>query len=126
MSSFFSLLSAADLVLGIVLAVEVELRTAEVPEERLGPAPGLVTPVLMEPFLYSNTYYRGNSLAVRVIQYLDMVLVCTELRDALELDLLRFSLLLLGCCLLGFILGTAAVAAVRAVLRAFRIFSVDL
>jgi len=107
MSSFFSLLSAADLVLGIVLAVEVELRTAEVPEERLGPAPGLVTPVLMEPFL-------------------DMVLVCTELRDALELDLLRFSLLLLGCCLLGFILGTAAVAAVRAVLRAFRIFSVDL
>ena len=55
-----------------------------------------------------------------------MVLVCTELRDALELDLLRFSLLLLGCCLLGFILVTAAVAAVRAVLRAFRIFSVDL
>ena len=77
MSSFLSVLlvlSVVDLALGSVLVAREDARMLEV--ETL--VPGLVTPVLSDPFR-------------------DMLLV-TELREALELDLLRFSLELLGCC----------------------------
>ena len=66
---------------------------------------GLVTPVLTEPLR-------------------DMLLV-TELRDALELDLLRFSLELVGC-LLPILEIVAAVPFEFATLRPFLTFSVDL
>lgn len=66
---------------------------------------GLVTPVLTEPFR-------------------DMLLV-TELRDALELDLLKFSLELVGC-LLPILEIVAAVPLEFATLRPFLTFSVDL
>jgi len=66
---------------------------------------GLVTPVLTEPFR-------------------DMLLV-TELRDALELDLLRFSFELVGC-LFPILEIVAAVPLVFVTLRAFLTFSVDL
>jgi len=66
---------------------------------------GLVTPVRREPFL-------------------DMEFV-TELLDALELDLLRFSLELVGCCLFP-ILGMVVELPLDFVkLRTLRIFSVD-
>ena len=77
MSSFLSVLlvlRVVDLALGSVLVAREEALMLEV--ETL--VPGLVTPVLRDPFR-------------------DMLLV-TELREALELDLLRFSLELLGCC----------------------------
>ena len=73
MSSFLSLFfSVVDLVLGRVLLDSVEARMFDVDT-----LVGLVTPVLMvsDPFL-------------------DMLV--TELREALELDLLRFSLELVG------------------------------
>jgi len=66
---------------------------------------GLVTPVLTEPFR-------------------DMLLV-TELRDALELDLLKFSFELVGC-LFPILEIVAAVPLVFVTLRAFLTFSVDL
>ena len=70
-------------------------------------AVGLVTPVLTEPLR-------------------DMLLV-TELRDALELDLLKFSLELVGC-LFPILEIVAAVPLVFefVTLRAFLTFSVDL
>ena len=77
MSSFLSVLldlRVVDLALGSVLVAREDALMLEV--ETL--VPGLVTPVLRDPFR-------------------DMLLV-TELREALELDLLRFSLELLGCC----------------------------
>ena len=48
-----------------------------------------------------------------------------ELREALELDLLRFSFELVGCCLLP-ILGNVVVAPDLTLFRTFRIFSADL
>ena len=89
-----------DLVLGRVLLDSVEARMFDVDT-----LVGLVTPVLMvsDPFL-------------------DMLV--TELREALELDLLRFSLELVGCCLLP-ILGKVVVTPDLAVLRTLRIFSAD-
>jgi len=93
-----------DLVLGRVLLDSEEARMLV--EERLeaGPGPGLVTPVLRDPVL-------------------DML---TELRDALELDLLRFSLELVGCCLLPILGMVVVVAPDFAAFRTLRIFSVDL
>ena len=93
-------LSVVDLVLGRVLLDSVEARMFDVDT-----LVGLVTPVLMvsDPFL-------------------DMLV--TELREALELDLLRFSLELVGCCLLP-ILGKVVVTPDLAVLRTLRIFSAD-
>ena len=101
MSSFLSLFRLVDLVLGSVLLDKLGARMLEV--ERLLVGPGLVTPVLMDPFL-------------------DML---TELREALELDLLRFSFELVGCCLLP-ILGNVVVAPDLTLFRTLRIFSADL
>ena len=67
---------------------------------------GLVTPVLTEPLR-------------------DMLLV-TELRDALELDLLKFSLELVGCLFPILDIVAAVPLEVLATLRAFLTFSVDL
>jgi len=90
-----------DLVLGRVLLDKVEPRMLEVDT-----FVGLVTPVRREPFL-------------------DIEFV-TELLEALELDLLRFSLELVGCCLFP-ILGMVVELPFDLVkLRTFRIFSVDL
>jgi len=89
-----------DLVLGRVLLDRLEPRMLEVDT-----LVGLVTPVRREPFL-------------------DMEFV-TELLDALELDLLRFSLELVGCCLFP-ILGMVVELPLDFVkLRTLRIFSVD-
>lgn len=66
----------------------------------------LGTPVLSDPFL-------------------DMLLV-TELLEALELDLLRFSLELLGCCCCCLLpLSLDVVDEERAVFLAFLMFSVE-
>ena len=90
-----------DFVLGRVLLDKVEPRMLEVDT-----FVGLVTPVRREPFL-------------------DIEFV-TELLEALELDLLRFSLELVGCCLFP-ILGMVVELPFDLVkLRTFRIFSVDL
>ena len=102
MSSFFSFFRLADLVLGSVLLDRLGVRMLEV--ERLLAGPGLVTPVLRDPFLDMDT----------------------ELLEALELDLLRFSFELLGCCCLLPILGSVAVTPDLAVFRTLRIFSADL
>ena len=89
-----------DLVLGRVLLDKVEPRMLEVDT-----FVGLVTPVRREPFL-------------------DIEFV-TELLEALELDLLRFSLELVGCCLFP-ILGMVVELPLDFVkLRTLRIFSVD-
>ena len=101
MSSFLSFFRLVDLVLGSVLLDRLGARMLEV--ERLLAGPGLVTPVRIDPFLDMDT----------------------ELREALELDLLRFSLELVGCCLLP-ILGSVAVTPDLAVFRTLRIFSADL
>ena len=69
-------------------------------------AVGLVTPVLTEPLR-------------------DMLLV-TELRDALELDLLKFSLELVGCLFPILDIVAAVPLELLATLRAFLTFSVDL
>jgi len=99
MSSFFKV---ADLDLGRLcwLLAAGEFRMLDVET-----VVGLVTPVLTEPFR-------------------DMLLV-TELRDALELDLLKFSLELVGC-LFPILDIVAAVPAELVTLRAFRTFSLDL
>ena len=104
-SSFLStelLLSVVDLVLGSVVVDSDDVLMLEV--DRLV---GLVTPVLTEPFR-------------------DMLFV-TELREALELDLLKFSLELVGC-LFPILEIVAAVPLVFefVTLRAFLTFSVDL
>ena len=89
-----------DFVLGRVLLDKVEPRMLEVDT-----FVGLVTPVRREPFL-------------------DIEFV-TELLEALELDLLRFSLELVGCCLFP-ILGMVVELPLDFVkLRTLRIFSVD-
>lgn len=100
MSSFFKLV---DFDLGRVLwaAAAGEFLMLEV--ERLV---GLVTPVLTEPFR-------------------DMLFV-TELRDALELDLLKFSLELVGCLFAILDIVAAVPVELLATLRAFLTFSVDL
>jgi len=100
MSSFFKLV---DFDLGRVLwaAAAGEFLMLEV--ERLV---GLVTPVLTEPFR-------------------DMLFV-TELRDALELDLLKFSLELVGCLFAILDIVAAVPLELGATLRAFLTFSVDL
>ena len=67
---------------------------------------GLVTPVLTEPLR-------------------DMLFV-TELRDALELDLLKFSLELVGCLFPILDIVAAVPLEMLATLRALRTFSVDL
>ena len=72
----------------------------------LEPVVGLVTPFLTEPFR-------------------DILLV-TELRDALELDLLKFSFELVVGCLFPILEIVAAVPFVFVTLRAFLTFSVDL
>lgn len=100
MSSFLSTgLSVVDFALGSVLVVREEALMLEV-ETLLG------TPVLSDPFL-------------------DMLLV-TELLEALELDLLRFSLELLGCCCCCLLpLSLDVVDEERAVFLAFLMFSVE-
>ena len=100
MSSFFKLV---DFDLGRVLwpAAAGEFLMLEV--ERLV---GLVTAVLTEPFR-------------------DMLFV-TELRDALELDLLKFSLELVGCLFPILDIVAAVPLEMLATLRAFLTFSVDL
>jgi len=101
MSSFLSTdLSVVDFALGRVLVAREEDLMLEV-DTLLG------TPVLSDPFL-------------------DMLLV-TELLEALELDLLRFSLELLGCCCCccRLPLSLDVVDEERAVFLAFLMFSVE-
>ena len=100
MSSFFKL---ADLDLGSVLAAAAAGEFLMLEVERLV---GLVTPVLTEPLR-------------------DMLFV-TELRDALELDLLKFSLELVGCLFPILDIVAAVPLEMLATLRALRTFSVDL
>ena len=100
MSSFFKL---ADLDLGRVLLAAAAGEFLMLEVERLV---GLVTPVLTEPFR-------------------DMLFV-TELREALELDLLKFSLELVGCLFPILDIVAAVAGELLATLRAFLTFSVDL
>lgn len=100
MSSFFKLV---DFDLGRVLWAAAAGEFLMLAVERLV---GLVTPVLTEPFR-------------------DMLFV-TELRDALELDLLKFSLELVGCLFAILDIVAAVPVELLATLRAFLTFSVDL
>ena len=103
MSSFLSVqlvLSVVDFALGRVLVASEDALMLEVETLVLG----LVTPVLSDPFL-------------------DILLV-TELREALELDLLRFSFELLGCCCCCLLLLSLDVVEEEMFL-AFLMFSVD-
>ena len=100
MSSFFKL---PDFDLGRVLAAAAAGEVLMLEVDRLV---GLVTPVLTEPFR-------------------DMLFV-TELREALELDLLKFSLELVGCLFAILEIVAAVPGELLATLRAFLTFSVDL
>ena len=93
--------SVVDFALGRVLVAREEALMLEV--DTL--LPGLVTPVLTDPFL--------------------VMLLVTELREALELDLLRFSLELLGCCCCCCLLPLSLDVVDEEIFLAFLMFSVD-
>jgi len=97
------LLSVVDLVLGSVVVDSEDVLMLEVDTLLLL----LFRPVLSDPVL------------------LLLMLLLTELLEALELDLLRFSLELLGCCCCLLVPASLDVVDVE-LLRALRTLSIDL
>lgn len=98
------LLSVVDLVLGSVAVESDDVLMLEVDTLLLL----LFRPVLSDPVL------------------LLLMLLLTELLEALELDLLRFSLELLGCCCCCLLVPASLDVVDVELLRALRTLSIDL